>query len=374
MKTVILLGVGSIGSQTIDVLRKDKKFKLVGISFGHDLKYAKDIYSYFKPKYVCFKSKELSFKTNEDTEVYYGNDGLEVLATKKADILINALVSSVGLKPTIKAIETKKDILLANKEVLVLAGSIIKDLVKKNNVKLIPIDSEHSSILSIIDNINKDEIKNIVITASGGAFRDKKLEDLKNVTKEDALRHPNWKMGNKITIDSATMMNKGFEVIEASYLFDIPASKIKTILHKESIVHALVLLKNNEYILSMSKQDMRLCISYALNYPNKVDNLLTEELSLFDLSLNFQELSLDRFKMLSYAYQALEEGKFKQVYLQAANDACVELFLNDKIKFLDIEKIVSEYINKECNLQYNIDNIIKLEKLVKEEIIKKYGD
>ena len=275
--------------------------------------------------------------------------------------------------PTVIAINSKKDIALANKETLVVAGDIIKSLIKDNNVSLTPIDSEHSAILECLQGENKKDVKRLIITASGGSFRNKTREELVGVTKEMALAHPNWTMGSKITIDSATMMNKGFEVIEAHHLFDIPYEKIDTILHPESIVHSMVEYNDGVIKAAIGSADMHTPIAYALRYP-KHEPITNKPLDLIGLSLNFKELSFDRYPCLKYAYDAVYKGGIYPAVLNAANEAAVWLFLNDKIEFLDIEKIIYDEINNDKYLSYDytLDNIIKVSYMIMNNIKERY--
>ena len=279
MKNIYLLGAtGSIGTQTIEVLRSlDESYRLVSICFGSKLAEAIKIIDEFKPKFVCtnneFNYNFLKSKYN-NIDIVYGDEGLVEAATCKyyndgEDIVINSLVGMVGLVPTIEAIKMGRTILLANKETLVVGGEIITELVNKYNTKLLPIDSEHSAIFQCLEGRKKDEVKKLIITASGGAFRDLTREQLDSVTIDDALKHPNWLMGKKITVDCASMVNKGLEVIEAHFLFDIPYDSIDTIIHKESIIHSMVEYQDNTIIAQMGKADMRVPIQYAITYPNK---------------------------------------------------------------------------------------------------------
>lgn len=374
----ILGASGSIGRQTIDIVSNyPHKFRVVAMSLGHDLKVANELINKVKPKLICLRKKTDKIETK--AKVVYGDSGLMEIAKYKASdnkaILINALVGSSGLKPTILAIKNHKDIALANKETLVMAGDLITELVKEYNVNLTPIDSEHSALWQCLKGENKKEVKELIITASGGAFRDKKRKDLENVTKADALKHPNWKMGAKITIDSATMMNKGFEVIEAHYLFDMPYEQIKTIMHKESIVHSLVLFKDLSIKAVLGNADMRIPILYALSYPHHLEINSISPLNLEGLNLHFKKLSDRRFPLLKAAYMCGKKGGLYPAVLNAANEAAVSLFLNNKINFLDIENIIFSYITKDYKkISYNIDNILKINEQIQQEILEKYGD
>ena len=377
MKGVYIVGAsGSIGTQTLDVIREyHNEFKVVGLSLGRDLIKAKQIIEEFKPEIICLREKkelDLSYKPI----IVYGDEGLlKVASYHKFDkeVFVNALVGISGLMPTVVAINSKKDIALANKETLVVAGDIIKSLIKDKGVQLTPIDSEHSAILECLQGENKKDVKRLIITASGGSFRDKTREELIDVTKEMALAHPNWSMGSKITIDSATMMNKGFEVIEAHHLFDIPYNKIDTILHKESIVHSMVEYDDGVIKAAIGSADMHTPIAYALRYP-KHEHITNKPLNLIGLNLHFEELSMDRYPCLEYAYYAVSRGGVYPAVLNASNEAAVWLFLNDKIKFLDIEKIIYDEIHNDKyeSYDYSLDTIIKISNQIMNSIKERY--
>ncbi len=379
MKNIYLLGAcGSIGTQALDIIRdNNNNFKLIGMSVGSNLELAKKLILEFKPEIVCFRKKEHIFELPFDTKIVYGDEGLlEISKYHKYDneVLINALVGISGLLPTVEAIKARKTICLANKETLVVAGDIINQMIKEYNVDLIPIDSEHSAIAQCLIGEKKNEVKRLIITASGGSFRDKERSELVGVTKKEALAHPNWSMGAKITIDSATMMNKGFEVIEAHYLFDLPYNKIDTILHKQSIVHSLVEFNDGTIKAQLGTADMHIPISYALNYPSH-SMMASEELNLFNLTLDFEELSQNRYPCLRYAYEAASKGGVYLAVLNAANEAAVYLFLNDYIEFLEIEKIIDLEIhnNDYLNIEYNLENIISLSNDIIKKILLRYG-
>lgn len=375
----ILGASGSIGRQTIDIIRNyPDKFRVVAMSLGHDLALAQSLVDLVKPSLICLREPGTSLKTEAKT--VYGAEGLLALAKYKASsnysILINALVGSSGLKPTIEAIKNGKNIALANKETLVMAGDLIFDLVRKYQVNLTPIDSEHNAIWQCLKGEKKAEVKRLIITASGGSFRDKTRDELENVTVADALNHPNWHMGAKITIDSATMMNKGFEAIEAHYLFDMPYTQIDTILHKESLVHSLVEYNDLSIKAVLGCADMRIPILYALSYPNHLPITDLPSLVLEGKTLSFAKLDQVRFPLLKAAYYCGQKGGLYPTVLNASNEAAVRLFLMGKIKFLDIEKIIFSYIYKDeyKDIEYNIDNIISLDQQIQQEILKKYGD
>ena len=377
MKKIILLGAnGSIGTQTLDVI-KDKEFKVVGMSVGHDLELAKKNIAIFNPEIVCTRTFNdmLELQKEFNMKIVYGDEGLIEVATYMPNeeiLLVVALVGSIGLAPTVKAIEIGRNIALANKETLVMAGDIVMDLAKKHHVTIFPIDSEHSAIYQSLVGENKEDIKRLIITASGGSFRDLSREELLNVTLSDALKHPNWQMGAKITIDSSTMMNKGFEVIEAHHLFDIPYEKIDTILHPESIIHSMVEFKDSSIKAQMGVSDMRIPILYALTYPSRV--VYDNNLSLINRNLTFKELSFERFPCLKMAYEAGMKGNIYPTVLNASNEAAVNLFQQGKISYLAIEKIIVEALanTKEVE-ELSLDIILKVNKEVQEEILIKYG-
>lgn len=379
MKYLYIAGAcGSIGTQTLDIVRNNKEnYKVVGLTVGSNLELSKKLIEEFRPEIVCFRKKKHILKLSYNPIIVFGDSGLlEVSKYSKYDneIFVNALVGIAGLLPTVEAIKSKKTICLANKETLVVAGDIIKELIKQYNVDLIPIDSEHSAILQCLTGEKKSEVKRLIITASGGSFRNKEREELVGVTKAQALSHPNWSMGAKITIDSATMMNKGFEVIEAHYLFDLPYEKIDTILHPQSIVHSMVEFEDGVIKAQLGTADMHIPISYALNYPSHL-NKETENLNLINLNLEFKELSKLRYPCLEYAYTAAAKGGVYLAVLNAANEAAVYLFLNDYIEFLKIEEIIYKEINNDnyLNIEYNLENIINISKEIIRKILLTYG-
>ncbi len=368
---------GSIGRQTLDIVRNNNELCVVGISVGRNLELAKFIIEEFKPEIICFRKKEDIFLPSYPADIVYGDEGLLTLAEfhkYENEVFVNALVGIAGLMPTVSAIRSGKTICLANKETLVVAGDIIMDMVNQYHVDLIPIDSEHSAILQCIQGENKKQIKNLIITASGGSFRNKTREELKNVTKEEALSHPNWDMGEKITIDSATMMNKGFEVIEAHHLFGIPYENIKTILHPQSIVHSMVEFDDGTIKAQLGSADMRIPIAYALFYPNHILTI-DNPLNFVGLNLEFKELSVQRYPCLDYAYYAVMKKGVYPAVLNAANEAAVYLFLNHYIDFLKIENIIFEEIrnNDYEKVEYTLENVLSLSRSIMTKILHRYG-
>lgn len=378
VKYIVLGATGSIGTQTLDIIRNDKN-TLVAFTYGSNTDRAIEIIKEFNPLYVGVKKEsdaEALKKLFPNLNIFYGDDAnSEIAKLYPGDsVVVNALVGSVGLLPTIKAIETSHNILLANKETLVIGGEIVMKKAAEYNVKIIPIDSEHSAIYQLLVGHNTEEIKQIIITASGGPFRNKTKEELENVKLEDALKHPNWVMGKKITIDSATLMNKGFEVIEARYLFDLDLDKIKTIIHPESIIHSMVEFKDSSIFAQMGTSDMHLAINYAINGPLHKSCDIIEPLDLTKISgLHFEELNLEKHILVKLAYDSLEKGGIYPTILNASNEVAVELFLNKKINFLDIEKIILEEYNNPQYIEDNkseltIEKILLLDKKIKEKI------
>lgn len=384
MKNIYLLGAtGSLGTQTLDVLRTMKdSYRIVSIAFGNNLNKAIEIIDEFHPKLVYtnnYNNYEFLKNKYKNIETIYGDDKLVQAATYTyyndgEDIVINCLVGMIGLLPTIEAIKKERKILLANKETLVVGGEIIVKLLKQYKSKIIPIDSEHSAILQCLEGRKKEEVEKLIITASGGAFRDLNREQLQNVTIDDALKHPNWRMGKKITIDCATMANKGLEVIEAHYLFDIDYKNIDTIIHRESIIHSMVEYNDNTIIAQMGKPDMRIPIQYALTYPNKEKYELDESLDLNKLSnISFQKMDYMRYPLLKLAYEVGIQGGIKPAIYNASNEEAVKLFIDKKIKFLDIEKIVFDTVEYFENIiSPTLNQILEFDFKAREYVKHKY--
>lgn len=345
MKNILLLGAsGSIGTQSIEIIREHKdKLCLKGVSVGKNIEYLRTLLEEFDLKFVYSidKQKELMEKY-PNVHFYYGNNGLErIVREEDYNWLENALVGFTGFKPTLNAIRCGKNIALANKETLVAGGDIINAAVKQYGVTLLPIDSEHSAILQCLQGHNKEDVKKLIVTASGGAFRDKDRSELKNVTLQDALKHPTWSMGNKITIDSATMMNKGFEIMEAHYLFDIPYDKIEPVIHPESIIHSMVEYNDGTVMAQMSSPDMRLPIRYALLYPDNKGDDLVKHIDFSEcINLSFRKVDYARYPLVLLAKEIGAYGGNFGALLIGANDEAVDLFLNGRIKFTEIEQYI----------------------------------
>ncbi len=381
MKKIVILGAsGSIGVQTLDVIAQHSdELVCLGISVGRNIDWLKDHLSTHKYQLVVVQYKhdmdELSSLFHAQT-FDYGDEGLIRLSTlKEADTLVNALVGFAGLIPTLKAIEQGKDIALANKETLVVAGYQVMEAIKQYKVNLRPIDSEHSAILQALQGNNLDEVSRLIVTASGGSFRDKTREELKAVSVKEALKHPNWSMGQKITIDSATLVNKAFEVIEAHWLFNMPFDKIEVVIHKESIIHSMVEYFDGSIMAQLGSPDMRVPIQYALCGPQRLV-LKGQRLNFNTLSqLNFKPLDESFYPCFPMIINAAKKGGNQMVIVNAANEAAVQLFLNAKINFLDIERIIQE-----CLLKYpykevlSIEEMVQLDQQVKAEVLNHYKE
>ncbi|HHT39006.1 MAG TPA: 1-deoxy-D-xylulose-5-phosphate reductoisomerase [Acholeplasmataceae bacterium] len=378
MKNIYLLGTtGSIGLQTIEIILKyPQKFNVVGLSFGATKKEIhEELINKLDPEVIHFREANNFQEKYPHKTIYYGEEGLlQFVSYPKEGLVVNALSGSAGLRPTIKAIESKKDIALANKETLVMAGEIIKRLLKKHQVKLFPIDSEHNAILSCLRGEEKRDIKTITLTASGGPFKDLAKEELENVTVREALNHPNWQMGEKISIDSATMANKALEIIEAHYLFDLDYKNIKAVIHPESIVHGMVSFSDGSTKALLSSPDMKMPILYALSYPKRYPTGI-KELNFDNLALNFVKIDEKRFPLIKLAYYVGEKKGLYPAVFNAANEAAVKLFLKEKIKFLEIEEIVIKMVQdfKDNIIKPTITDIIEISKEVERKVLSKYG-
>lgn len=374
MKKISILGsTGSIGVNTLDVIsRHPDKFQVVGLAAGeNDLLLHAQIEK-FKPAIAALFNEASADKLrkkirNKKTKITSGIDGvIEVATNKETDMVISAIVGAAGLIPTISAIKAKKDIALANKEALVMAGEIVmKEADSK--CRIIPVDSEHSAIFQSMSGEKKDKIRKLILTASGGSFRDLSIEQFKNITPEEALKHPNWNMGPKITIDSATLMNKGFEVIEAKWLFGVPDENIEVLIHPQSIVHSLVEFIDGSVIAQLGIPDMRIPISYALNYPDRLENTLPS-LNLAKIKyLSFETPDTEKFPCLKLAFEALKKGETMPAVLNGANEAAVNAFLNRKITFNKIPEIIKETMKEhKVNPVKEISDVLKADRWARE--------
>ena len=352
-KHISLLGAtGSIGIQTLDIIKEHpEEFNLVAFSVGRNLDKAREILLDFKPSLVSVQEEADSRVLQQEfpkIKFTYGSKGLVEVATHSdASVLVNAVLGSVGLESTLEAIKQQKNIALANKETLVTAGHLVMAAAEKYQTSILPVDSEHSALFQSMNGENRSEISKLILTASGGSFRDKTREELADVTIKDALNHPNWSMGAKITIDSATMMNKGLEVIEAHVLFDIPYDDIEVVLHRESIIHSMVEFQDTSIMAQLGTPDMRVPIQYALSYPNRLPRKNAKRLNLVEIGkLHFEEMNMKRFHALKLAYDAGRAGGTMTTVLNAANEAAVALFLEERISFLEIEELIERIMDE----------------------------
>ncbi|GGC90144.1 1-deoxy-D-xylulose 5-phosphate reductoisomerase 2 [Thalassobacillus devorans] len=376
MKQITLLGAtGSIGIQTLEVIRlHPDHFSVYALAFGKNIEKALPLIKEFSPKIVVVQDKTIKKQVESefpDIQVLLGTEGMIAASTAAdVDVLVNAVMGSVGLPATLAAIEAQKVIAIANKETLVTAGHLVMEAAYRYNVDLLPVDSEHSAIFQSLNGEKPDTIERLVLTASGGSFRDKTREELKGVTVEDALNHPNWSMGAKITVDSASMMNKGLEVIEAHWLFHIPYEQIDVILHRESVIHSMVEYKDRSVIAQLGTPDMKVPIQYALTYPDRLDLSMTKRLNLEEIAtLHFQPMDYERFRCLKLAYQAGKEGGSMTTVLNAANEQAVELFLNGKISFLDIETLIEQALESHQTIaKPDLETIIAIDQETRSQV------
>ncbi|PJC80914.1 1-deoxy-D-xylulose-5-phosphate reductoisomerase [Candidatus Roizmanbacteria bacterium CG_4_8_14_3_um_filter_36_12] len=376
MKKILILGsTGSIGKQTLEVVRQNKKhFQVVGLVCRNNIDLLKEQIKEFKPSYAGIYDEKINLR-EKNIKIFYGEEEiLRLIKLINCDIVVIAISGAAGLQPAFAAIKSNKNVALATKEVMVLAGGLIKEELKKRpKVKLFSIDSEHSAIWQSLRAGNKGEVEKIILTCSGGPFRGKKIKDLETVNFKQALNHPNWKMGNKITIDSATLMNKGLELIEAKWLFDIPIEKIEIIVHPQSILHSAVLFQDGSIIGQFGLPDMRIPIQYALSYPKRLKNNLPR-ISLTEFkSLTFEKPDLKTFTCLKLAYDAIKISGTMPTVLNAADEVAVELFLKEKIKFLDIPKIIFQAMNKHKTIKNpDLSEILLVDKLTRKMIYENY--
>ena len=393
MKNLGILGsTGSIGAQTLEVVRKNPdRYRVSALAVMGNIEVLKEQILEFRPKMVAVFDPEKGKALKEEiirlkagaprmkitekngnhpllsVKVHVGLEGLVSIATaKEVDLLVNSVVGSVGLVPTLKAIEEGKDIALANKETLVVAGELVMKKAKEKGVTITPIDSEHSAIFQCLQGEKKESLEKIILTASGGPFRTWKKEDIEKATYREALKHPNWDMGRKISIDSATMMNKGLEVIEARWLFDVPPEKIETVVHPESIVHSMVEYVDSSVIAELGVPDMKVPIQYALSYPERIKADF-EKLSLSKIkNLSFQEPDIERFPCLKLAYDALELGGTMPAVMNGANEVLVEAYLEEKILFYDIPKYIEMAMKAHEPFDYTtMEEILEVDRWVR---------
>lgn len=353
MKRVAILGsTGNVGKQVLDVVdRNPEKLEVFALAANSNIELIKEQAEKYHPKFVGIVDEEKGKELDGQIEatVFYGKDATSLIAGLPGyDVLVNSLVGLSGIRPTLEAIRNKKVIALANKETLVSAGEIVMREARKNDVKILPIDSEHSAIFQCLEGNDRKDISRIILTCSGGALREKSRKEMETVGIEEALGHKTWNMGKKITIDSATLMNKGFEVIEARWLFDVPVEKIKVVIHPESIIHSMVEYSDASTIAQLSVPDMRLPIQYALSYPERWDAPI-ERLD-FSKNISFQEPDMERFPCLFFAYRAANESGTLPAAMNAANDFMVGKFLSRECSFFDIEKVIGKVMDEHINV------------------------
>lgn len=369
MKKIAILGsTGSIGTQTLEIVRRNGDLEVVALAAGNNIDLLEQQIREFRPRIAAVwkeeRAAELKSRLGDrDVRVVYGMDGLlEVAAVPESEILVTAIVGMIGIRPTIEAIRAGKDIALANKETLVTAGHIIMPLAKECGVSILPVDSEHSAIFQSLQGGQRKALHKILLTASGGPFRGKKREELENIQVEDALKHPNWEMGRKITIDSSTMVNKGLEVIEAKWLFEVTVDQIQVVVQPQSIIHSMVEYEDGAVIAQLGTPDMKLPIQYALYYPER-RYLPGDRLDFGTLSqITFEKPDMETFYGLKLAFEAGRQGGSLPTVLNAANECAVAMFLDRKIKYLQIPEIIQACMEDHKNIpDPTVEEILKTE-------------
>ncbi len=375
MKRLSILGsTGSIGTQALTVCEANN-FTVVGLAANRNEKLLEEQTRCFLPSLVCIydESHYKSFKdrvSDLNVKVVTGIDGLcEVASMESADTVLNSVTGMIGLRPTLAAIEAKKDIALANKETLVTGGELVMKRAKEQNVKILPVDSEHSAIFQSLNGYSHCKVNRILLTASGGPFFGKTRDELKEITLKEALNHPNWSMGAKITVDSSTMMNKGLEVIEAYWLFDVNPQKIEVLVHRESIIHSLVEFEDYSVIAQLGVPDMKIPIQYALTYPDRT-KCPTKRLNLWETgTLNFYKPDEETFSALKVAREAIQRGKLYPTLMNCCNEAAVELFLQEKIPYLKIFELNEKSLELNGEKEVTVDNILEAEAVAREFVM-----
>ena len=370
MKKIAILGsTGSIGTQTLDVVRANEDMEVVGLSAGNNIDKLEEQIREFHPRLAAVwnedAARDLAVRVQDlDVKIVSSMDGLlELARMEEADILVTAIVGMIGIRPTMEAIRVGKDIALANKETLVTAGHLIMPLARKMNVQILPVDSEHSAVFQAIHGEKKEQIHKLLITASGGPFRGRKTAELRKVTLEDTLKHPNWVMGQKITVDSATLVNKGLEVMEARWLFDVDLDHIQVVVQPQSIIHSMVEFEDGAVIAQLGTPDMRLPIQYALCYPDR-RYLAGDRLDFRTLKqITFEEPDMETFQGLPMAIEAARKGGSMPTVFNAANELAVKKFLQRKIGFLDIYDIIGQSMERHTLVKEpDLDQILEIEK------------
>ncbi len=368
-KITIFGSTGSIGQSTLDIIKHNRdKYEVIALTANKNyLRLLKQV-ELFKPKIVSINDnasykKFIDLNVNKNLKILNGSNSYEEILDFNTDLVMAAITGSAGLLPVVSALKKGLSIALANKESLVCSGSLVTSLAKSNNAKILPVDSEHNAIYQVLDSKNKSKISRLILTASGGPFFKKKLAELKDITPKEAIKHPNWSMGKKISIDSATMMNKGLELIEACYLFDIHQKNIDVVIHPESIIHSCVEYMDGSMLAQMGTPDMRTPISFTLAYPERIKTNV-QRLNLSEIKkLTFFEPDLNKYPCLQLAYNSLEIGKSAPTILNAANEVAVQRFLEKKIKFLSIAKVVEKTlkISSTCSIN-SIKDVIEIDK------------
>jgi len=378
VKNLSILGsTGSIGTSALDIVRMyPEHFKISALTAARNMDLLARQIGEFNPELVAVLDKEKAFELskiltgNNKPEIVFGESGfIEAASYKQSSTVLLAMVGAAGLKPALAAIEAKKQIALANKETLVMAGEIVMAKAKENQISILPVDSEHSAIFQCLQGNQQKDLKKIFLTASGGPFREKSFKSFKDITLKDALNHPTWNMGNKITIDTATMMNKGLEIIEAVHLFNVSHEKIEVLIHPQSIVHSMVGYKDGSVMAQMGQPDMKAAISYALSEPDRLD-LKMEFPSFTDInSLSFEKPDTKKFPSLLFAFEACRQKGTMPAVMNAANEVSVELFLNKHIEFLDIFKLISKAMKDHtCIDNPDLSSIIKADLWARDKV------
>lgn len=382
MKNITILGsTGSIGTNALEVIRQKRdEFNVVALSGHTNYKLVMEQIKEFNPKYVSIGTEEgfeAIKKEFPEVELFFGREGLKKLGElEETDIILTAVSGVIGIEATVEAIKKGKRIALANKETMVAGGAYINKLLKEYpEAEIIPVDSEHSALFQSLSAGRREDVKNLIITASGGSFRGKKRDELKEITVSEALKHPKWSMGKKITIDSSTLVNKGLEVIEAHELFGIDYDRIKVAVHPQSIVHSLVEYKDNAMVAQLGATDMKLPIQLAFTYPKREESTALEKLDLMKVgNLTFEEPDMETFKGLPLAYRAGKTGGTMPVVFNAANEVAVELFMKEKIKFLEIYDVIEKAMDNHVPVEIeNLEIILKVDEETRKWVYKNYG-
>ena len=371
MKNVVILGsTGSIGTQTLEVIDKLKDYSVYALACGNNIELLNKQIEKYNPKAVCIKDNSRISEISGCKEIYYGEDGLiELVKDKNTDIVVVATNGVVSVRAVLAAIRNKKTIALANKETLVMAGDIVIKEAKKYGVTLLPIDSEHSAILQCLNNYDNPYAKRLWITASGGPFLNNTRDEMKSFTVKDALNHPRWEMGKKITVDCATLVNKGLEVIEAHHLYNFKYDDIKVVIHPQSLIHSMVEFSDGSFLAQMGVPSMHIPIQYALTYPDRFEGIKTNSFIPYNCHLDFLEPDFEKFPLLKLTINCGKEGGIMPAILNAANEVCVYKFLRGEIGFLDIERIVTKVVEKSNNiLNPTLEDIFEADKKIRLEL------